>query len=1226
MEGNSYWLGWQQPNQQAQPITNSLSHVPYTPPLVHLGTSASQHKHTKQNSKNDTSITNMHQYQNQNDTAVSASNSFLHCQYGRTSSIPAGGPPVYTPSSTHTISWHTKPTILQHTQTAPFNTLNNATVGINSLYSNQSYSSVLLNPSIGGGVPDVAGLCHVKPKTVHQTTPCQITQYHTPLHQINNATAGINSSYNNQFDTTVALKPVSDAVAGRTPDATSDTPPFGHHKDITTAASSAFRTPAITNHTYGRINNSASSDASKHQHGQVRAAVVTPTNEIVNKELDFLMKRWQSFDIDTMKAIVARLDAVVNGTDSDDEKSHKCTELYSHQQNDGSSCELPVKVIAKDTSTLDEEVDETVVCNVSYNDDVGGIDNMTPYKQSTVDLESDENGGVNNDIKPTHANYNDTINADSATDEEKEDTSSNEVFSEEVDVDQLGSVKVTYVPFDEEEDTEEDCDESADQQTSSTLDKIADWIVNDDLVTQYLDSLVSEEAKEKLKDEGRGIAKIMTPIVKISSEEEKIGELLAEIGKGKLSAVDIGVILKHHSKDLITKAGVFKTCLLDNTQTNVVDGDTKAPIVFGVGRGSKGTNNTGSTQCRNFSEAALVSVRTGILPKNTRLCTTYFFAHEQNKDKMHHAPALWHLIWSILHVNQNVQVILAMNELKRFGRGQLLNELISIILEIHPNTKIISVRECFMHPNDVTNNNEEEILGYSSIADDLGSNRGQNNGVDVSDDEQERLDRINRRAKVRAKDILAIAKKGLILKNILDGLKRGRETSDVDESNRKNLKLVVNNVCSLVQDEHTLLNEQPNGIDVELAIKEELDEHMPIQNNNNNNRRKAALIYIRRTIGALSRSAWGVSLWQLALAIEAGIEDGCITKDTELIIISEDDVARTNELNSGYSRAMSRIRAGGVSAFIEASTLRGTSRRVAHNTLEVICEEAGTKVILAAQSSDSKYIRMMHAEIEQKRQHALADKTEQYYETDDYIRSKLSHVSPVLYRLSVFFSIMSRTVMKKSEHLFKEELEAAKKQRADEKKKKKADAEKKRKAAGSVGSEKGKKKRRELDESRAIDPTDDDVLSGRGGLTNTHPGNIKFRAKALELRPRYEIATLHRRDKEAVNIAKLLIESVKAEGGRFLEKGQNGLWHEVLDDDARKKASILLQDCARERPRRERPQSPKWWEEDEQQSNTPVVAAPVVVGTLADLEILYPTKTKKKSKTKKTAHMNSNSV
>lgn len=103
---------------------------------------------------------------------------------------------------------------------------------------------------------------------------------------------------------------------------------------------------------------------------------------------------------------------------------------------------------------------------------------------------------------------------------------------------------------------------------------------------------------------------------------------------------------------------------------------------------------------------------------------------------------------------------------------------------------------------------------------------------------------------------------------------------------------------------------------------------------------------------------------------------------------------------------------------------------------------------------------------------------------------------------------------------------------------------------------KRKKKRRDIDESRVIEPTDDDVLFGRGGYTNSHPGNMKFRNKALELRPWYESSS----KEEKYNISELLLESVKSEGHRFLEKGSDGLWHEVIGNGARKKASQALRE------------------------------------------------------------------
>merc|ERR1712060_692627 len=108
-----------------------------------------------------------------------------------------------------------------------------------------------------------------------------------------------------------------------------------------------------------------------------------------------------------------------------------------------------------------------------------------------------------------------------------------------------------------------------------------------------------------------------------------------------------------------------------------------------------------------------------------------------------------------------------------------------------------------------------------------------------------------------------------------------------------------------------------------------------------------------------------------------------------------------------------------------------------------------------------------------------------------------------------------------------------------------------------------KKRRRKtkhlIDESRVFEPTDNDVLFGRGGFTNTHPGNIKFREKAFELRPWYESVS----KEEKYGISDLLVEYVKATGNHFLKKGSNGLWHEVIGNGARKKASQALRERIR---------------------------------------------------------------
>jgi hypothetical protein len=90
---------------------------------------------------------------------------------------------------------------------------------------------------------------------------------------------------------------------------------------------------------------------------------------------------------------------------------------------------------------------------------------------------------------------------------------------------------------------------------------------------------------------------------------------------------------------------------------------------------------------------------------------------------------------------------------------------------------------------------------------------------------------------------------------------------------------------------------------------------------------------------------------------------------------------------------------------------------------------------------------------------------------------------------------------------------------------------------------------------------DADVLSGRGGGTNVHPGNRTFR----------DLINLHRRaylkarknDKPAISRA--IVRSIRETNGRFLKKDEkSGLWYEIGDDAAREKTSQALRQRAPE--------------------------------------------------------------
>jgi hypothetical protein len=90
--------------------------------------------------------------------------------------------------------------------------------------------------------------------------------------------------------------------------------------------------------------------------------------------------------------------------------------------------------------------------------------------------------------------------------------------------------------------------------------------------------------------------------------------------------------------------------------------------------------------------------------------------------------------------------------------------------------------------------------------------------------------------------------------------------------------------------------------------------------------------------------------------------------------------------------------------------------------------------------------------------------------------------------------------------------------------------------------------------------TDLDVLLGRGGLTNQHTGNKRFRTIVLEYQPEY--LGLRSRAKKS-RISKSIVERINNSGGRFL-KEVDGVWTEVSFDVAAKKASQALRENAKE--------------------------------------------------------------
>lgn len=96
-------------------------------------------------------------------------------------------------------------------------------------------------------------------------------------------------------------------------------------------------------------------------------------------------------------------------------------------------------------------------------------------------------------------------------------------------------------------------------------------------------------------------------------------------------------------------------------------------------------------------------------------------------------------------------------------------------------------------------------------------------------------------------------------------------------------------------------------------------------------------------------------------------------------------------------------------------------------------------------------------------------------------------------------------------------------------------------------------------------PNVNDVLSGRGGRINNHKGNVHFRQLVNETKLKYMAKTTKKLEK--VQIANQIVHKIRSMDppGRFLkEDPKSGLWIEIGDERARKKAGQALREKAPE--------------------------------------------------------------
>lgn len=92
-----------------------------------------------------------------------------------------------------------------------------------------------------------------------------------------------------------------------------------------------------------------------------------------------------------------------------------------------------------------------------------------------------------------------------------------------------------------------------------------------------------------------------------------------------------------------------------------------------------------------------------------------------------------------------------------------------------------------------------------------------------------------------------------------------------------------------------------------------------------------------------------------------------------------------------------------------------------------------------------------------------------------------------------------------------------------------------------------------------IEPTSNDVLFGRGGATNKHEGNRKFRHLCWKNQGRYLQADLDGKS----DLAEEMVAEWTSQSppGRFLKQdAKSGLWYIVSEKDQRRKASSTLRE------------------------------------------------------------------
>ena len=105
--------------------------------------------------------------------------------------------------------------------------------------------------------------------------------------------------------------------------------------------------------------------------------------------------------------------------------------------------------------------------------------------------------------------------------------------------------------------------------------------------------------------------------------------------------------------------------------------------------------------------------------------------------------------------------------------------------------------------------------------------------------------------------------------------------------------------------------------------------------------------------------------------------------------------------------------------------------------------------------------------------------------------------------------------------------------------------------------DKGTAKTKKLPMTDVVKPLETDIMNGRGGITNHHPGNQRYRRVVSLLKHFYTTCS----SGEKGRISQAIVASIREQNGRFLESDPGkGTWFDIGDEKAIEKTSQCLRE------------------------------------------------------------------